>query len=101
MNKRITLTIATAFTLTAILTGCGNDEDLGYREVLGCPDAVEEDSPQMFAQNVADCATKDGTVSVYTFASTEARDNWIRIATSFGGEITAKGKDWAAMSTDY
>lgn len=96
-----------AAALLATLTACGSHAAAApHPRTLGDLEAavscqagtVQDASGELFTSGGAECTTPAGDTHVYTFASTANRDNWLKVAQSFGGGFVL-GDGWA-VSTD-
>ena len=76
-----------------LLSGCGSGAPpnaLQMARELGCPGAHYLRHPTQFAQHEVYC----GNLDITTFASNHHRDQWLTVASSFGGSYVW-GDRWA------
>lgn len=96
--------------LLASLAGCGggsSDAKASSAEVrpadvataAGCADTFQmSTTEELFARELGVCRIKDAEVSLYTFASNANRDDWLDVASNFGGMYVVL--DRAVISAD-
>jgi hypothetical protein len=53
---------------------------------------------QIYAKDAATCSKGTATLYIYTFASDTLRDQWLKVAQSFGGQYQV-GPGWVAETT--
>ena len=90
-----------------VLAGCGGDgssveslDDLGAmleEQDIDCSD-LRADSDEMLVREGGSC--EDGDVAVYLFNDSENRDNYLDIASGFGGGPYVVGKNWVVEMPD-
>lgn len=81
--------------LLLVLAGCGGgSEGGGGGEVTpstlaskaGCESSFKTDTTtELYARELGKCTIDGAEVSLYSFASNENRDNWLKVASGFGG----------------
>ena len=82
--------------LLLVLASCGSDlgESADPADELGCDAYEEQETDELYVQELHDCERDDETTSVYTFASSSARDSWREIAEEFGAVVLTEGDTW-------
>lgn len=88
----VALSLATALTLTA----CSGSSSAPGTAPATAPTAscTETTTEEIYVQKVYECP--DG-VRVYTFADTEARDAYVKVASHFGAQLVEQGDLWARV----
>lgn len=80
------------------VASCGNDdgeaapESLG--DELGCETYEQSDTEEVFVSELYKCERGGAETSVYTFASSSARDSWRDVAEKFGTVVIDQGDTW-------
>lgn len=82
------------------LGGCGGGEDepaatpefIG--DELGCDELTEADTEELFVSELYECERDGEATSIYTFASSSARDSWREVAEEFGIQVENEGPTW-------
>lgn len=89
--------VAGAVLSVLLLTGCGGSSSSGYdtpqdmAKKLNC--SYEGGSEELFVKEGGPC----GDYDLYTFNDNEGRDNWVKAASSFGGNYVV-GDKWVVMT---
>ncbi|CAN5754863.1 hypothetical protein BH20ACT23_BH20ACT23_19930 [soil metagenome] len=104
MRRIGTVLIAAAILL---LAGCGGDgssveslDDLGAmleEQDIDCSD-LRADSDELFVREGGNC--EDGELAVYVFNDSENRDNYLDVASEFGGGPYVVGENWVVEMPD-
>lgn len=95
---------AAALGLVALLTACGGESDspsdsgpLAIADLAaqaGCTSHTVDPEPQLYVREQATCTGGPADAkTIYTFAETQQRDDWLEIAKGFGG-IYLVGDGW-------
>lgn len=98
--------IPTALVLALLLTACGGGDDKGKADDggggevraeamasdLGCSEFGLASTEELGVREKGTCELSGQKVSLYTFATNEARDTWVKIASGFGGRYVVKDR---------
>jgi hypothetical protein len=86
--------IPVAAVLFAACGGDGDAEPVSMQDELGCDSLSPAETEELYVQELHECERDGETTSVYTFASSGARDSWREIAEEFGTQVVAEGDTW-------
>lgn len=76
--------------------GTVNPADIAAK--AGCT-GYSSSSGELYVKEGGDCDLNGQTINVKTFQDTAARDNWLKIAQSFGG-VFGEGDRWVISGED-
>lgn len=88
-----------------LAAGCGGSDDSGdsigsgqeLADAIGCADFAN-DSEEMFVTDGGSCTLEaEDDLTIYYFKDDASRDNWIEVASAFGGESQLEGSNFVVV----
>lgn len=97
--KKIIAGLGGALMLAAAGAGCSGSSSgpPTLKQAASEADVTLTGTPswEMFTHQTQDIAGHGGRCEIATFATTSARDNWIKTGSEFGGYVLKQGDLWA------
>jgi phosphosulfolactate synthase (CoM biosynthesis protein A) len=89
-----------AVACTVALAGCGGGATTvdSMAKKVGCI-ALDEPAQEMYVQAKAKCYMGDQTVEMMTFKDNDARDSYVQVASTFGGQYVRVDSGVYAVQT--